>query len=198
MKSAKIIEGKIKIINAERPKLDKKGVIVKVFGCGLCGSDVVKYLENNENAILGHEVVGEIVELNSDCDFKAGDRVCLGHHYPCFDCEFCRNKSYSMCKTFKSVNIYPCGFSEYIFVSEGHLKNTVFRVPSSMSDETASFTEPLACCIRAIKRCGYENLNYHQDSLVIGLGSIGILMGQGLKCFGALSEAQFPLEDLTI
>ena len=70
------------------------GAIVKVFGCGLCGSDIVKYLENKKDAILGHEIVGCIVEINSKTDFKIGDRVAMGHHYPCFDCEFCRNKSF--------------------------------------------------------------------------------------------------------
>ena len=49
------------------------------------------------------------------------------------------------------------------------------------TDEEISFYEPLGCCIRAIERA---NLNKGDSVLVIGLGSIGILMGQGLKAYG--------------
>ena len=50
-----------------------------------------------------------------------------------------------------------------------------------MTDEEISFYEPLGCCIRAIERA---SLNKGDSVLVIGLGSIGILMGQGLKAYG--------------
>lgn len=90
-----------------------------------------------------------------------------------------------MCKTFKNSNIYPSGFSEYIFVNENHLKYTVYKKNESLSNEEFSFLEPLSCCIRAIKRAGLK-LNKDNSSyncLVVGLGSIGILMAQGLKAF---------------
>ncbi len=99
-----------------------------------------------------------------------------------------------MCKTFKAVNISPAGFSEYIFVSEGHLRNTVFRLKNALNIENATFMEPLSCCIRAIRRAGYKYSaaqngsknpeNPPHKALVIGLGSIGLLMSLGLKAFG--------------
>jgi L-iditol 2-dehydrogenase len=185
MKSAELRNGKIEIVEKEVPTLqEKKGAIIKISGCGLCGSDIVKYLEKKNNAVLGHEVAGEIVEIKSSTTLKKGDKVVLGHHYPCMICDFCKNKSYSMCETFKKTNIFPCGFSEYIYVTEGHLQNTVFKIPDNLDEIEASFMEPLACCIRAVKRAGYKKIDHPQNALVIGLGSIGVLMGQALQAFG--------------
>lgn len=189
MKSAKLINGKIEIIEVEKPKLDIKGAIIKVLGSGLCGSDLVKIKhstpENEKNIILGHEVVGIIEEINVDCNFKKGDIIALGHHYPCFNCEYCNNGSYSMCRTFKKSNIYPSGFSEYIKVNENHLKYTVYKMNPELKNDEKAFLEPLSCCIRAIRRAGFEynNDNSNHSALVIGLGSIGLLMLKGLKAF---------------
>ncbi len=190
MKSAKLINSKVEIIDVEKPLLEGKGAIIKVFGCGLCGSDIVKIkhaTKDNEQQIkLGHEVVGQIVEINSNASFKVGDIVALGHHYPCFNCDFCRIGAYSMCETFKKSNISPCGFSEYIKVDENHLKYTVYKVPDNIEHEEISFLEPLACIVRAIRRAGYElnKDNSKSNALVLGLGSIGFLTVQALKAFG--------------
>lgn len=190
MKSAKLINSKVELIEKEKPKLDQKGAIIKVLGCGLCGSDIVKIkhaTKENENKIrLGHEVVGEIVEINAGCDYKVGDIVALGHHYPCFDCEFCNIGAYSMCKTFKNSNIDPCGFSEFIKVDENHLKYTVYKVPDNLSYDEIAFLEPLACVCRAVRRAGFdfEGNNKSYNALVLGLGSIGLITAQALKAFG--------------
>lgn len=188
MKSAKLINGKIEIINTEIPKLASSGAIIKVIGCGLCGSDLVKIRhatkETEGSITLGHEVVGKIEEITTD-DFKVGDIVALGHHYPCFNCEYCKNGSYSMCRTFKKTNIFPAGFSEYIKVDENHLKYTVYKMSNSLEYDEMAFLEPLSCCIRAVERAGFDygNDNSKSSSLVVGLGSIGLLMLKALKAF---------------
>ena len=190
MKSAKLINKKIEIIDTGKPILTSKGAIIKVLGCGLCGSDIVKIkhatVENESRIKLGHEVVGQIVEINTDTNFKEGDIVALGHHYPCFNCDYCRIGAYSMCETFKKSNIEPCGFSEYIKVDENHLKYTVYKVPNNITHEEIAYLEPLSCVIRAIRRAGYVlgADNSKSNSLVIGLGSIGLITVEALKAFG--------------
>ena len=190
MKCAKLINGKIQIIEIFKPVLSGKGAIIRVLGCGLCGSDIVKIkhstAENEDKIVLGHEVVGVIEEINCRVrDLKVGDVVALGHHYPCLKCRYCKNKSYSMCRTFKESNIYPAGFSEYIKVDENHLKSTVYRMNQFLQDDEKAFLEPLSCCLRAIRRAGFEykNDNTAHSALVIGLGSIGLLMLKGLRAF---------------
>ncbi len=192
MKIVELKGNRIEIDDVKKPSLNdpnqKEGAIVKILGCGLCGSDIVKYQNYinqdkslNQSIRLGHEIVGIIEEINSKTDFKVNDKIVLGHHIPCFNCVYCKGKSYSMCKEFKSSNITPCGFSEYIYITEKHLENTVFKVPEKgISDIEVSFTEPLGCCIRAIERAQLEN---QSNVLVIGLGTIGILMSQALKFY---------------
>lgn len=193
MKSAKLINGEIKILDVFKPVLTSKGAIIRVLGCGLCGSDIVKIKhatpENEDKIILGHEVVGVIEDINVKVkNLQIGDTVALGHHYPCLDvenCQFCKNESYSMCPTFKSSNIYPAGFSEYIKVDENHLRYTVYRMNPYLKDDEKAFLEPLSCCLRAVRRAGYK---YNEDNskhsaLVVGLGSIGLLMLKALRAF---------------
>ena len=83
MKCAKLINGKIEIIDISKPILNSPGAIIRVLGCGLCGSDIVKIKhstpETEENIVLGHEVVGVIEELNCKVkNHKVGDIVALG------------------------------------------------------------------------------------------------------------------------
>ena len=184
MKTAQVSGNKIVIKEVEDVKLDgRKGAIVRVLGCGLCGSDIVKFREKivNDGAVLGHEIVAVIEDIDSETNFKKGDKIVTSHHIPCGECIYCRHGNVSMCEHFKSTNIRPGGFSEKVFVSEEHLKNVAHFVPSDMTDEEISFYEPLGCCVRAIKRC---SLIKGDNVLVVGLGSIGLLMGEGIKAMG--------------
>ena len=184
MKVAQVKENKIIVSEIDDIKLDgRKGAIVMTLGCGLCGSDIVKFRHKivHDGAVLGHEIVAEILEINSDTKFKKGDRIVTSHHIPCGECNFCKHGNVSMCEHFKKTNIFPGGFSEKVFVSEEHLQNVAYLVPENMPDEEISFYEPLGCCIRAIKRCALQK---DDTALIVGLGSIGLLIGEGLKAMG--------------
>lgn len=184
MKTAQVNGDKIVIKEMPDEKLNgRMGAIVRVLGCGLCGSDIVKFKHNivKDGAVLGHEIVAEIVDINSNTRFKQGDKIVSSHHIPCGICNYCRHGNVSMCEHFKKTNIFPGGFSELVFVSEEHLENVAYIVPDNISNEEISFYEPLGCCVRAIKRC---NLLKGDTALVVGLGSIGLLMGEALKAMG--------------
>lgn len=184
MKIAVIDNEKIIVKNVEDIKLNsRKGAIVKVLGCGLCGSDIVKFVHkiSKDGTVLGHEIVAEIVDIDSDTDFKVGDEIVTSHHIPCGECVYCKHGNVSMCEHFKSTNIRPGGFSEYVYLSEEHLKNVAHLKPENLSDIEASFYEPLGCIVRAVKRA---SLLQGDKALVVGLGSIGILTAQALKAYG--------------
>lgn len=184
MKVAEIENDILVIKNREDGKLNgRKGALVKVLGCGLCGSDIVKLTQHRakQGTVLGHEIVAFITDINSDTNFKVGDTIITSHHIPCGKCEYCKNGNVSMCRHFKETNIFPGGFSEYVFVSEEHLRNVAYLKPKNLTNDEVAFYEPLGCCIRAVKRAG---LRQNSTALVVGLGSIGILMAQALKAFG--------------
>ena len=184
MKTAEIENDIIVVKEREDETLSgRKGAIVKVLGCGLCGSDIVKLKHNlvKNGTVLGHEIVAKVVAIDSETDFKKDDVIVTSHHIPCGKCEYCKNGNVSMCRHFKETNIRPGGFSELVFVSEEHLQNVAYLKPENLTDDEAAFYEPLGCCIRAVKRAG---LRQNSTALVIGLGSIGILMAQALKALG--------------
>ncbi len=184
MKVAELENNILVIKERENEALNnRKGALIKTLGCGLCGSDIVKLKQHlvKNGTILGHEIVGQIIDINSDTAFKKEDVIITSHHIPCNKCEYCKNGNVSMCRHFKETNIIPGGFSEYIFVSEEHLKNVAHPKPNNLTNDEAAFYEPLGCCIRAIKRTA---LKQNSTALVIGLGSIGILMAQALKAYG--------------
>jgi len=87
-----------------------------------------------------------------------------------------------MCRHFKRINLDPGGFAERVRVPAPNVDHASFRLPAAMSDETASFTEPLACCLRAVKR---TPVAAGDAALVVGLGSIGCLLAQLLARQGA-------------
>ena len=184
MKTAQVNGEKIVIKEVDDLKLnERKGAIVKVLGCGLCGSDIVKFKHNivKDGAVLGHEIVALVEEIDSDTDFAIGDKIVSSHHIPCFKCTYCQHGNFSMCSHFKETNILPGGFSEKVYLSEEHLKNVAHKVPANLSDEEISFYEPLGCCVRAIKRC---NLQKEDKILVVGLGSIGLIMAEAIQAMG--------------
>jgi len=186
MKIASFENGKIITKTVADITLDKqKGAVVRVLGCGLCGSDIVKFDHKSiaNGTVLGHEIVAEILEINSDTDFKKGDVIVTSHHIPCGKCNYCLNGNVSMCRHFKETNIFPGGFSEKVLLSEEHLQNVAYKKPENLTNEEASFYEPLSCCVRAVRRA---NLPKKSQVLVLGLGSIGILMSQALKSAGMM------------
>ena len=53
--------------------------------------------------------------------------------------------------SFKISNLDPGGFAEYVRVPAPNVRHATFRIPDHLGDEEASFVEPLACCLRAVR-----------------------------------------------
>jgi len=174
----------IRIENRYIPSISDTELLVKVHGCGLCGSDIIKIVQHAQPpVVLGHELTGTIVERGKAVpNFEVGQRVIVSHHVPCGECHYCRHKNYSMCASFKASNIDPCGFAEYIRVPTQHVQHTTLLLPESVSAEEGSFVEPLACCVRAVRR---TPLLAGDCVVVMGLGSVGLLMLQAVKAMVA-------------
>jgi L-iditol 2-dehydrogenase len=192
---AAIYEGAGRIVAGEwpRPTVGAGELLLRVRGCGLCGSDIAKIVAPDTRAplVLGHEVVGDVVEVGPGATgFAAGDRVVAAHHVPCGECHYCRRHSESMCRAFKASNLDPGGFAEYVRVPPANVRHATFRLPAHLTDEEASFVEPLACCARGVERAGVLP---GDTAVVVGLGSIGCLFVQLLRRAGATVVGCDPL-----
>ena len=186
MKAAVLREGgRLGAATWPRPVVGAGELLLRLRGCGLCGSDIAKVgaAETRVPLVLGHELVGDVVEVgDSVSDFAAGDRVVAAHHVPCGACHHCRRGSESMCAAFKTSNLDPGGFAEYVRVPAANVGHATFKLPAHLSDEAASFVEPLACALRAVRRSRVES---GDTAAVVGLGSIGCLFVQLLRRAGA-------------
>src|SRR5262249_10582229 len=142
--------------NLAKPQIKDDEVLLKVALCGLCGSDIKKILEARSDSpelVLGHEIAGEVVEVGPKVrKFSVGERVAVAHHVPCFECHYCRHENYSMCPVFKKSNLDPGGFAEFLRIPATHVEHAAFQIPENIKNEEALFMEPLACCLRCVKR----------------------------------------------
>lgn len=162
------------------PEIGPEELLLQPGGCGLCGSDIAKIVgQALPPVILGHEIAGRVAAVGTRVTtFRPGDRVVVAHHVPCGACYACLHGHPSMCAAFKASNIFPAGFADYVRVPAENVRQTTLLLPDSLSDEEASFTEPLACCLRAVRRSA---LLPGDTALVVGLGSIGLQMAQAVK-----------------
>ena len=95
-----------------------------------------------------------------------------------------------MCRAFKASNLDPGGFAEYVRVPAENVRHVTFRVPAGMPDAVASFTEPLGCCVRAIRRAA---VTAGDTVAVAGLGAMGCLLLQLARLRGARVVAVDPI-----
>lgn len=159
-------------------------LVVKLEACGICGSDLGNITGNSSKPTekIGHEISGTIIGKGKRVhNFQVGDRVFVHHHASCNECYFCRHGNQTMCEKFVD-SLEPCGLSEKFLVPAWILKKgTILKIPDSMTFEEAAMIEPLACCVRALKKISVSN----NDSMVIfGAGSIGAMHGMLGKYFG--------------
>ena len=181
MKAILARDGTAALAEVPVPTIGDGEFLLALDACGLCGTDVMKLDTRAPGAILGHELVGRVAKAGPGAPFREGERVVVSHHVPCLSCHFCRRGQESMCRQFKSTNIDPGGFADFVRIPALHAERTTFRVPDGLSALAASQTEPLACVLRNVKR-----LNVGPGDLVgiVGLGAIGQMTGQLLKILG--------------
>ena len=97
--------GDVRVDQVPDPKIeDPRDAIIRITASGICGSDLHLFdgfmptMESGD--ILGHEPMGEVVEVGSDItNLKKGDRVVVPFVIACGSCFFCQKKLYSCCDT---------------------------------------------------------------------------------------------------
>jgi L-iditol 2-dehydrogenase len=163
-------------------------IVVRLLMCGICGTDTAKVFgDYPKPQKLGHEVVGVVHALGHDVSrFAVGQRVALAHHAPDVTSHYAKRGSETMDPLFKSSNIAPGGFSEYILVPPLLVENTVVTIPDHVPDGRAVFMEPMACCLRAVDRV---SLLKGDSCCVVGVGAVGILFMPLLRDLGVTTLA---------
>jgi 2-desacetyl-2-hydroxyethyl bacteriochlorophyllide A dehydrogenase len=186
MMKALVIEGKEKICIKEVPYPDCKSdeVIIRVKAVGWCGTDTHVY--KGEYAIAkcpvipGHEFSGIIETVGSEVTgFTAGQRVSADPNIFCDECYYCTSNRANMCENLRVIGVSRDGaFAEFVAVPS---KN-VFLIPDSISFEKAALAEPLSCVVHAMQKL---KMNFGSTALIIGAGTLGLMLLQALRNGGA-------------
>jgi threonine dehydrogenase-like Zn-dependent dehydrogenase len=190
----------LQLEDAPDPKLPTPAwVRVKPLLSGICGSDLGTLSSENSPYfspitsppfVMGHEVVGEVVEDNSS--FSAGERVVLEPALGCSvrsidpPCPYCATGRYALCLNVAKGDISPgiqtgfChdtggGWSRRTLVAH---PSQLHRVPDAVTDEAAVSIEPLACAVHAALKAAPAP---DDTSLVIGAGSVGLFTVAALR-----------------
>jgi len=156
------------------PALKPGELLVRIRACGLCPGEAMGwYMARKAPLVPGHEPVAEVVRTGEGvAGFAPKDRIFVHHHAPCLVCRFCQRGDYVHCATFRRTKLNPGGLSEYAVVPAEVVRADVLRIPDALSDEAATFVEPLACVVKAAHRAG---IGPGDRVLVIGLGVMGML-----------------------
>jgi L-iditol 2-dehydrogenase len=160
------------IVEVPEPVCGPGEVVCRVLASATCGSDVHgAYVERKLPAVLGHEVVGEVLEAGSGVDsVRPGDAVVIHHHAPCGACRVCASGHETLCAQFRRTRLDPGGFAERVRV-EAALVGELLPL-GGLDPVAATCTEPLACALRAQDRLG---LGAGDVLLVVGAGASGLL-----------------------
>jgi threonine dehydrogenase-like Zn-dependent dehydrogenase len=152
--------------------------LVKIRKAGICSTDlelVKGYYPYT--GILGHEFVGEVIE--ADDASWIGQRVVGEINVVCNECEQCLNGRSTHCENRTVLGIINRDgtFAEFTNLPIANL----YRVPDSVADEMAVFTEPLAAALEIQQQI---QINPTDRVLLVGAGRLGQLIAQTLALTG--------------
>lgn len=160
-------------------------VIIEVEVAGMCGTDahivaVPQLHPATEGIILGHELVGRVVDTGGSVSGLArGDRVVAAPNIWCGQCEACRRGERRHCGDVRTLGISIDGaFARYVKAPA----RVVVPVPLGLDPEAAVFAEPVSCCINGMRRLGSV---IGESVVVFGAGPIGQYFIRLLRLAGA-------------
>ena len=180
------------------PELGDGDILVKVEGCGVCGTDAHEFKRDPFGLMpvaLGHEGTGEIVKMGKNVkkdsagkDLKVGDKVvtCMifkdNPDITMFDLNKQNVGGADVYGLLPDDDIHLNGwFSDYIIVREG---STIFNV-SDLGLKSRILIEPCAVLIHAVERAKTTNiLRFNSRVVVQGCGPIGLICIAVLRTMG--------------
>lgn len=189
-----------------QPQYGPDELLVQVRACAICGSDVAG-LDGSTGRrqppiIMGHEASGVVTAVGSNVlGFQVGDALTFDSTIYCGSCEFCRQGRVNLCDHRRVLGV-SCddyrqhgAFAEYIAVPA----RICYKLPEGLSFEEAALVEPVSIAVHAVRRA---RLELNSNVLVVGAGTIGLLVIQALKIAGCdqiivvdLDPGKFPLAE---
>ena len=172
--------------DVEEPKIGINDVLIRVDRTGICGTDFHVYEWNSwarrtirVPLVVGHEFVGEIVEVGSNvADFSLGAVVSAEGHVVCGRCRNCLAGRRHLCKDTRGIGVNRSGaFAEYISVPV----TNIWHHKDSIDRDVASIFDPFGNAVHTA--LSFDVLG--EDVLITGAGPIGIMAAAVVRHAGA-------------
>ncbi len=170
-------------------------VVVEVFGCGICHTDVGFAIDGIPTRrplplVLGHEISGRVVGAGDNARAWLGQLVIVPAVVPCGDCPACRANRPTICRNqFMPGNDGDGGFATHVRVPVRGLCAVPEPLPPGMSAELLSVVaDAITTPWEAIRRAG---VGPEDVAVFVGSGGVG---GFGVQIAAALGAAVIAID----
>lgn len=179
---------RLEIAEIPIPTIGDDEILVRVAACGICGSDVHGYDGSSGRRIpplvMGHEAAGLVESFGRTVSrFRKGDRVTFDSTVYCGNCEYCLRGEMNLCERRQVLGV-SCGdyrrngaFAEFVVVPA----QIVHRLPENLAFSEAALLEAVAVALHAVS---LVPIKPRSTALVVGAGTIGVLVQQALAVAG--------------
>lgn len=179
---------RLELTDVATPQPQRGEVVVRVAACGICGSDVHGYDGSSGRRIppiiMGHEAAGIVARIGEGVSGLAeGDHVTFDSTVYCGQCANCLCGEINLCDRREVLGV-SCGdyrragaFAEFVSVPD----RIIHRLPENLSFHEAALLEAVAVALHAVS---LVTVAPGSTALVIGAGTIGLLLQQALRVAG--------------
>ena len=166
----------LRLEEVPRPTIGINDVLIRVHKTGICGTDL--HIESWDGwasktikppLTVGHEFVGEIVEIGSNVtDFKPGDLVSGEGHVTCGRCRHCMAGQRHLCANTLGLGVNRDGaFAEFVALP----MTNIWHHWEGIDEEVAAIFDPFGNAVHTA--LAFEVLG--EDVLISGAGPIGLM-----------------------
>lgn len=202
--------GDVRIEDVQEPPAPPPGQVqVRVFWCGICGTDLHEYLGGplyiplthphpltgvQAPVIIGHEMSGEVTAVGDGvAGFAPGDHIAACPIIGCGVCRWCRSSSMAQCD---SVAFLGTSWTGGALAERLNLHAyQCYHLTDTISDEAGALVEPFSATVRAVAQSG---AGAHDNVAVVGAGPIGLMAIMAARIRGAKRVVAFETAERRI
>ena len=188
--------GQLVVSDRPMPVPGSGDLLIEVLACGICGTDFTEVasgphltsaaIDGGTDLVLGHEMVGRVVERGANCTVPLGTRVVSGAGISCGNCRECMVDRPNQCRRSASLGLQlDGGLAEYCLVPEA----IAVPVPDAIPSDTAALAQPAGVAVHAVGRAEPRT---GTTALVVGAGGIGLFVVAELAARGIQTAVVDP------